>query len=85
MVVFRNILESNMLTLTFPELITSIVPFRLIYEQDLVVNLQHEKDRITEVCDREQDQINKLKEVLELVERFENFHTTLHPVFIYKK
>lgn len=40
-----------------------------MYEQDLVVNLRHERDKLNEVCEKERKQIDKLKEVMEVVDR----------------
>lgn len=42
---------------------------RLKYEQDLVVNLDFEKNKMAELCDQEAKQINRLKEVLEIVKQ----------------
>ena len=44
--------------------------FRLRYERDLVVNLKHEREKMTAQLEEEEKRINKLIEVLELVDRF---------------
>lgn len=44
---------------------------KLKYEQDLIVNLQHEKDKSDEVCIYEEHQLEQLKEVLKIVEECE--------------
>jgi len=43
---------------------------RLKYEQDLVVNLEYERGKMTALCDQESQQINRLKEVLEIVKQY---------------
>jgi len=43
---------------------------RLKYEQDLVVNLDYEKSKMTTLCDQEAKQINRLKEVLDIVKQY---------------
>lgn len=40
-----------------------MVNFRLRYEKDTVVSLNHEKEKLYDVCNAEELQINKLKEV----------------------
>ena len=43
---------------------------RLKYEQDLVVNLEYERGKMTTLCDQEAQQINRLKEVLDIVKQY---------------
>jgi len=43
---------------------------RLKYEQDLLVNLEFEKKKMAALCEQEATQINRLKEVLEIVEQY---------------
>jgi len=43
---------------------------RLKYEQDLVVNLEYERGKMTTLCDQEAQQISRLKEVLEIVKQY---------------
>jgi len=43
---------------------------RLRYEQDLVVNLEFEKNKMSALCEQEATQLNRLKEVLEIVKQY---------------
>jgi len=47
-----------------------LVCVRLKYEKDLVVNLEYEKNKMTALCDQEAAQLNRLKEVLEIVKQY---------------
>lgn len=47
-----------------------MVHVRLKYEQDLIVNLEHEKSKMTTLCDQEAKQISRLKEVLDIVKQY---------------
>jgi len=47
-----------------------LVCARLKYEQDLVVNLEYEKTKMVALCEQEAKQINRLKEVLEIVKQY---------------
>ncbi len=48
-----------------------LFPFRLNYDRDLVVNLKHEHEKMVDVCEQEEKQIDRLKKVLSLVEQCE--------------
>ena len=41
---------------------------RLKYQNDLVVNLQHEKEKFDQVCEEEEKHINRMKHVLYIIE-----------------
>ena len=43
---------------------------RLRYEQDHVINMKHEKERLDTICDQEEAQIQKLKKVLDIVRMY---------------
>ena len=42
---------------------------RLQYEQDMVVNLKHEKEKLDEVFTHEEKQVDKLTLILDIVKR----------------
>ncbi len=39
------------------------------YESDMAVNLKHEKEKLDQICEQEERQINRVKQVLGIVER----------------
>lgn len=41
------------------------------YERDMAVNMQHESQRLETLCAQEEQQINRLSEVLDLIETFD--------------
>lgn len=43
--------------------------YRLKFERDHVVNIDYEKSKMDAVCEQEAQQLNRLKEVLEIVQR----------------
>ena len=45
--------------------------FRLTYERDVVVNVKFEQEKTAHVCEQEEEKIERLKQVLTLVESLE--------------
>ena len=43
--------------------------FRLRHEKDMIVNLKHEQEKLDKVVKQEEDEIEKLKNVLDVIER----------------
>ena len=43
---------------------------RLRFENDNVVNMQHEAERLKKVCIEEENEINSLEHVLKIIERY---------------
>ena len=43
---------------------------RLKYERDLVVNLKHEEEKLTEVLEREEKDIKRLMQVITMIDRY---------------
>ena len=58
----------NMITML--QCASLLIFVRLKYEKDLVVNLEYEKNKMTALCDQEAAQLNRLKEVLEIVKQY---------------
>ena len=44
--------------------------FRLKYEQDLEVNLRHEKEKNETLCEQEAASITRLKEILDMIDQW---------------
>ena len=43
--------------------------YRLKYERDLVVNLKHEEEKLTAVLEREEKDIKRLMDVINMIDR----------------
>ena len=44
------------------------INFRLQHEKDLEVNLKHESNKLTDICAQEAKEVNRLKDVFEIIE-----------------
>ena len=49
-----------------------VIIYRLNYDKDMVINLKHEHEKMVDVCQQEEKQIDKLKAVLAIVEKCES-------------
>ncbi len=58
--------------LNFFFFLTLCNPSRLKYERDLVVNLKHEEEKLTTVLEREEKDIKRLMEVINMIDRYVN-------------
>ena len=69
--------SSSVRTWTWPSLfiaatvLSALNNYRLRYDQDLVVNLKHEKEKMVEICEQEEKQLERMKRVMDTVEMFE--------------
>ena len=45
---------------------------RLKFERDLVVNLKHEEEKLSAVLEREEKDIKRLMEVINMIDRYFN-------------
>ena len=43
--------------------------YRLKFERDLIVNMRYEKERLDTICTEEEKKMDKLKKVLDIVQR----------------
>lgn len=48
----------------------SVITSRLKFERDLVVNLKHEEEKLSAVLEREEKDIKRLMEVINMIDRY---------------